>query len=208
MSAAPANPFLSETAQINAEHISLQSETVEFRAKPAVERKSLVKYRLRSRARGTVTRVTILEDGYASVQVKRSRIAAQEHQVDLRFVDPRPVGIRKVSWRWLWIAIGMTVLAAAALVFTFVFASPIALPWSVPIAIVLSTLAVSSYLVCLYFTTETLLLVSVHGRARVICITGGLGTCRAARQCAVDIVKHINLMRKQSKQSRLHFLRE
>jgi hypothetical protein len=117
------------------------------------------------------------------------------------------VGIRKVGWPWLYLAIGFTLLAAAAALFTFL-ASPIARPWSVPLAIVLGTFTVSSYLMCLYSTTESLLFVSVHGRARVITITGGLGTTRAARKCALDIVKQINLARRQSKQTRQAFLRD
>jgi hypothetical protein len=207
MSAAPSNPFLSETAVHHAEHISLQSETVETRAKP-VARKALVKYQLRSRARGSQTRVSILEGQFVAVNTKRQRAPEQEHNVDLRFVDPRPVGIRKVGWPWMYVAIGLTILAIAAAVFAIAFASPIARVWAVPTAIVLGTFTVSSYLMCLYSTTESLLFVSVHGRARVITITGGLGTTRAARKCAVDVVKHINLARKQSKQTRQSFLRD
>jgi hypothetical protein len=207
MSAAPANPFLSETAVQHAEHISLQSETVETRAKP-VARKSLVKYQLRSRARGSQTRIAILEGQFVGVYSKRARAPEQEHTVDLRFVDPRPVGIRRVSWPWMYTALGLTLLAAAAVVFAMMFASPIERVWVVPGAIVLGTCTISSYLMCLYSTTESLLFVSVHGRARVITITGGLGTTRAARKCALDIVKHITLARKQAKQTRQAFLRD
>jgi hypothetical protein len=207
MSAAPSNPFLSETAVHHAEHISLQSETVETRAKP-VARKTVVKYQLRSRARGSQTRISILEGQFVSVNLKRSRALEQEHTVDLRFVDPRPVGVRKVSWPWMYVAIGLTILAVAAAVFAIMFASPIARVWAVPTAIVLGTFTISSYLMCLYSTTESLIFVSVHGRARVITITGGLGTTRAARQCALDIVKHITLARKQSKQTRQAYLRD
>ena len=207
MSADLSNPFLSDTAALNAEHISLQSETVEVTAK-AVTRKPLIKYQLRSRARGSVTRVTILEGHFAGVNIKRRGMPAQEHTVDLRFVDPRPIGIRKVGWPWMWVAIGFTFLAAAAGTFAIFFASPFALIWAVPTAIVFGTFTVSSYLMCLYFTTESVLFVSQHGRARFITITGGLGTTRAARKCAVDIVKHIGAARKESKQPRAHYLRD
>jgi phage anti-repressor protein len=207
MSAAPANPFLNETAVQHAEHISLQSETVETQAKP-VTRRPLANYQLRSRARGSQTRISILEGQFVGVHSKRARAPEQEHTVDLRFVDPRPVGIRRVSWPWMYTAIGLTLLAAAAAVFSMMFASPIERLWAVPVAIVLGTFTISSYLMCLYSTTESLLFVSVHGRARVITITGGLGTTRAARKCAIDIVKHITMARKQSKQTRQAFLRD
>jgi hypothetical protein len=210
MAAAPTNPPhpFSHTAQLSAEHISLQSETLEVSSQKPIQRKTLVKYQLRSRARGTMTRVAILEDAHVSIEVKKPRAIVREHSVDLRFVDPRPIGIRKVGWKWLWIAIALSLLAAGSITFVFAYATPVQQLWAVPTAIALSTLMLSSYLLCLYFTTESLLFVSVHGRARLIAITGGLGTCRAAKRCAVEIVKHINHARKQSKQSRQHFLRD
>lgn len=207
MAADLSNPFLSETAELNAEHISLQSETAEVAAKQ-VTRKPLVKYQLRSRARGSLTRVAILEGHHASINIKRRGLPAQDHTVDLRFVDPRPIGIRKVGWPWMWVAIGFTLLAAATSVFAIFYASPFARVWAVPLAIVLGTFTVSSYLMCLYFTTESLLFVSQHGRARFITITGGLGTTRAARGCARDIVKHISTACKEVKQPRATFLRD
>jgi len=208
MTAAPVNPFASETARLNAEHISLQSETMEVSAAKAITRKPLVKYQLRSRARGSTTRVAILEGHFVNVSVQRRRAQEQEHNVDLRFVDPRPAGIRKVGWPWMYVAIALTLLTIAASVFAIMFASPAARLWAVPAAIVLGTCTISSYLLCLYFTTESLIFVSTHGRARVVVITGGLGTTRAARKCALDLVKHINLARKQNKQNKQMFLRD
>ena len=120
MSANPSNPFNSETAALNAEHISLQSETIEVAAKP-VNRKSLVKYQLRSRARGSFTRVSILEGHFVQISIKKPRSEPQEHTVDLRFVDPRPVGIRKVVWPWVYVAVGCTLLALLAGAFTIFF---------------------------------------------------------------------------------------
>lgn len=207
MTAVPSNPFLSETAQLNAEHISLQSETLEVSAH-TIARRSLVKYQLRSRARGTVTRIAILDGHFVTVNTKRARSQEQEHTVDLRFVDPRPVGIRKVGWPWMYIALGLTAATLLASLFAILFASPGARLWAVPAAIVLGTFTISSYLLCLYYTTESLVFISAHGRARVIVITGGLGTTRAARHCAIDVVKHINLARKQSAQIRQAFLRD
>jgi hypothetical protein len=207
MSAAPANPFDSKTAQLQAEHISLQSETVEAKAK-MVPRKVLVKYQLRSRARGSTTRIHILDDQFVAVQVKRPRLPDQEYTVDLRFVDPKPIGIRKVVWPWMYVALAFTLLAAGMGFFTFKLANPAQLLWAVPAAIVLGTLTVSSFLMCLYYTTESVVFVSTHGRARLIVITGGLGTTRAAKQCAQDVVKQINLARKKSKQKRQSFLRD
>jgi hypothetical protein len=207
MSAAPVNPFLSEHVSLDGEHISLQSDTVEAGARP-VHRKPIVKYQLRSRARGSHTRVSILEGHFVGVHVKRGRNFEHEHTVDLRFVDPRPIGIRKIVWPWMIAAILMTLLTIGAAFFVTVLATPQSRILAVPAAIVIGTLTLSSYLICLYFATESVVFVSMHGRARLIVITGGLGTTRAARQCALDIVKHINLARKQGKQTRQMFLRD
>ena len=133
---------------------------MEVSAARSVVRKALVKYQLRSRARGSTTRVSILDGHFVNVNTRRARAQEQEHNVDLRFVDPRPVGIRKVGWPWMYIAIGFTLLAIAATVFAVMFATPAARVWAVPTAIVLGTFTVSSYLLCLYFTTESLVFVS------------------------------------------------
>ncbi|HTE40963.1 MAG TPA: hypothetical protein VK629_09030 [Steroidobacteraceae bacterium] len=206
MSAAP-NPYPGEHGSLGGEHISLQSDALEAGARP-VHRKALVKYQLRSRARGSQTRVVILEGQFVGVHVKRGRKFEQDYNVDLRFVDPRPIGIRKIVWPWMFVAIALTLIAVGAGVFITSFASPDAQLWAVPAGIVLGTLTISSYLICLYFATESVVFISTHGRARVIVITGGLGTTRAARECALDVVKHINLARKQSKQTRQMYLRD
>jgi hypothetical protein len=208
MAADLSNPFISDTQSVNAEHISLQSETVEVAAAVRASGKTLVKYQLRSRARGSSTRVEILEGNFVKLNFKRARAETQEHTVDLRYVDPRPIGIRKVGWPWMYVAIAFTVLGLAAGIFAVYYASPFARVWAVPTAIVLGTFMVSSYLLCLYFTTESLLFVSQTGRARFITITGGLGTTRAARRCARDIVKHISAARKAFKQPRAQYLRD
>jgi hypothetical protein len=106
------------------------------------------------------------------------------------------------------VAIALTLATIGIAVYAFGFAKPDHWVLSAQTGITVGTLTVSSYLMCLYFTTESLLFLSVHGRARVIAISGGLGATRAARQCAVDIVKHINQARKQTKQSRPAYLRD
>jgi hypothetical protein len=108
----------------------------------------------------------------------------------------------------MYVAITFTVLALLSGAFAIFFASPFARVWAVPTAIVFGTFMVSSYLMCLYFTTESLLFVSQTGRARFITITGGLGTTHAARKCALDVVKHIKAAHKASKQPRAHYLRD
>jgi hypothetical protein len=108
----------------------------------------------------------------------------------------------------MYVAIGFTVLALLSGIFAIYFASPFARVWAVPTAIVFGTFTISSYLMCLYFTTESLIFVSQNGRARFITITGGLGTTRAARKCALDIVKHISATHKAATASRAHYLRD
>src|SRR5215831_1324281 len=103
MAAISSNPFVSEAAVLDAEHISLQSES--DNASSRQSGKPVAKYQLRSRTRGTLTRVEILEGHFVKILSKRARTSPQEHTVDLHFVDPRPIGIRKVGWPWMYVAI-------------------------------------------------------------------------------------------------------
>jgi hypothetical protein len=78
----------------------------------------------------------------------------------------------------------------------------------VVIPISVGALALSCYAICYYLTSESLLFLSVHGRARVITIAGKLGTMRRAQKCAAELITHINLARKQFKQTRQAYLRD
>jgi hypothetical protein len=189
------------------EHVSLESDLSETRVKPNLSR-PLAYHKLSKGGRGVTTRVAVLADHYAAIEVQRSRSSADVHTVDLRFVDPRPVAVRKVPWRLLYAALGLTLLTAIGITLFWVFPNFMHRMGGVFAPIGLGVLTSASYILCYYLTTESLLFLSVHGRARVIAIAGRLGTMRRAQKCAADLVMHINLARKHFKQTRQAYLRD
>jgi hypothetical protein len=189
------------------EHISLESDISESRAKPNTAR-PLIRFDLNKGGRGVTTRVHILPDHYAAVEVQRSGDSSDVYTIDLRFVEPRPIGIRDVPWRFLYVAIGITLLAILSAALCVALPSVALSIGGVLTPIGLGLLAVTGYILCYQFTTESLLFLSVHGRARVIVIAGRIGTKRRAQACAAALVTHIKLAQKQFKQPRQAYLRD
>lgn len=190
-----------------AEHISLESEPVESRAAPNLAR-PLIQYPLSKGGRGVTTWVAILPDHFASVAIQRGRSSVDLHTIDLRFVEPRAFAIRKIPWRCLYVAIGVTfatLLAVAVCIKLPTFAPKIG---GVLTPVALGAFALVWYTLSYYLTTETLLFLSAHGRARVITIAGRLGTIRRAQACAAELVTRIKIAQKQFKQTRQAFLRD
>jgi hypothetical protein len=189
-----------------AEHISLESEPAESRTAPNPSR-PLIQYPLSKGGRGVTTCVSILPDHFVSVATQRKG-SAELHTIDLRFVEPRPFAIRKVPWRFMYAAIGITLLA--------VVITAICVQWpnlgqkigGQLTAAVLGAIAIVGYVLSYFLTTESLLFLSTHGRARVITIAGRLGTIRRAQGCAADIVSRIKIAQKQFKQTRQAYLRD
>jgi hypothetical protein len=190
-----------------AEHISLESEPTESRAAPNPSQ-PLVQYALSKGGRGVTMCVSILPDHFVSIATQRGGSSADLHTIDLRFVEPRPFAIRKVPWRFMYVAIAVTLLAAVT--------TAIAIKWpnlgqrigGGLTAVALGAFAVACYTLCYHLTTESLLFLSAHGRARVITIAGRLGTIRRAQVCAADLVARIKIAQKQFKQTKQAYLRD
>jgi len=188
------------------EHISLETDSPVARAQPRADR-SVATFELHSRARGVITEINVLEDYYVAVSVRR-RSAAHSHNVDLRFVDPRPKASRHVSWRWLYAALALTAVTAIIVLLNIYSRFAPLHEYAASAAAVVGTLAVVSYLTFYYRTVESMFFLSVHGRAPVIVISGNLGTFRQGRACVAEIIRHINLARTHFKQSKADHLRD
>jgi hypothetical protein len=190
-----------------AEHISLESEPAESRTVPNPSR-PLLQYALSKGGRGVTTCVSILPDHFVSVATQRSGSSSDLHTIDLRFVEPRPFAIRKVPWRFMYVTIAITLLTAVT--------TAICIQWpnvgqkigGELTAVALGAFSIAGYLLCYLLTTESLLFLSSHGRARVITIAGRLGTIRRAQACAADLVARIKIAQKQFKQTRQAYLRD
>jgi hypothetical protein len=72
----------------------------------------------------------------------------------------------------------------------------------------LSGLAVCAALVAMYRTTETLALFSVCGRARLLELTGGVGSFRAIRRFTRALAAHVKIATAARRRTRGEHLRD
>ncbi|HYM36496.1 MAG TPA: hypothetical protein VET48_13945 [Steroidobacteraceae bacterium] len=188
------------------EHISLESDISETRAKPNLN-KTRASFELRYRARGIVTEVSILDDHYVAVTTQL-RSTEKTHNVDLRFVDSKPIGFRNISWRWLYAALLFASLTAAEILADLYVRQAVVASYGISAAILFGTFAICCGIMCFYFTTESLHFVSLHGRASVVGISGSLGMRRKAKPCAAEIIKYVKIAHAYFKQSKAAYLRD
>jgi len=210
MAAAPKETILKKTVDAIAArsvHISLESDVSETRAKPDTA-KSLASFELRNPARGTRTEISILRDHYVQVTTAR-RSVVQTHNVDLRFMDPKPMAFRHVAWRWLYAALGLALITAVAIL-SCVYLRHFGLvaQYGISTSIACGTATICCALACYYLTSETLLFLSVNGRIPMVGITGTLGMLRRARACAGEVVKRAKIARVHIQQSKSSYLRD
>ena len=172
------------------EHILLESD---LRQVPDLRnaRKIHAQLEHRSRLRRRILQLAIIDYYYLSV-CARSGATRLEYVLDLRFLAT-PRLSRRIAWRWIAASILLLALAAG-------FAARIssaAIPWwqhdwlrACATVLVMWMLVT---LVAAYRTTETVSLRSIHGSARLLEFTGGLGTFRLVRVFVAKLAAHIQL---------------
>jgi hypothetical protein len=168
-------------------HILLESDERKI-PHPRCSRKLHGGIELRSWLRRRTLQLELIDYYYLVVRSYRSRTVAAEYVLDLRFVDSSFGLSRHFASRWLLAALGAAVLAVATGLLTGGSAAPVR--WLVACGI-LSAIAVAAAVVCLYRTTETISMCSVHGRARLFEFTGGFGAQRALKPFTKKLVAHI-----------------
>jgi hypothetical protein len=173
------------------EHILLESEDRET-PQLRTARKVHARLRSRSRLRRRALELDIIDYYYLSVRTRR-RSAVLEYVLDLRFIDPSLRESRHIAWRWMITTLAFAMLAAAS-VWRIGSSLP---PWwqqgQLPICATMLGLTACAGLVCVYRTTETLSLHSVHGQVRLLELTGGPGTVRATRPFMLKLAAHIRI---------------
>jgi hypothetical protein len=187
------------------EHILLESDTREV---PDLRDARAVHSRIefRSRLRRRVLQLEIIDYYYLSVRA-RSRTGMLEYVLDLRFVDA-PRRCRHVSWRWIAFSLVFAVLTAGV-------ASRINLstmPWWQHNWFPVSGTAIGVWafatFVAVYDTSETISLFSMHGAARLLECTGGLGTFRVFRRFMAQLAAHIRLAAGARRHTKAEHLRD
>lgn len=201
-------PNIARTIATVGEHISLESDAGISRPAPNTT-KPLIRFELGDDERNATSAICVLRDQYVAIETIDADGNNDRYTVDLRYVDPRPAGIRKVAWRWLYAGLGLSALTAIA-VTLYSFAPTLAKSiGGLYTAIGLGVLAVGALVLSYRFSREFVVFVSVHGRARLITIRGGLGTIRRVKPCTTEIVKHAKVARLQAaSQQRQSYLRD
>ena len=187
------------------EHILLESDTREV---PDLRDARTVHSRIefRSRLRRRVLQLEIIDYYYLSVR-SRSRTGMLEYVLDLRFVDA-PRRYRHISWRWITFSLVFAVLAVG-------IASRIDLSamrwwqrnWLPVSGTLIGVWAIATF-VAVYRTSETFSLLSMHGAARLLECSGGLGTFRVFRPFMAPLAAHIRLAAGARRHTKAEHLRD
>ena len=188
------------------EHILLESDVREV---PSLRqaRKVHAEVEIRSRLRRRLVQLKVIDYYFLSIHL-RSRSAEREYVLDLRFVEAPPLLLKRVAWRW--IAASLILLAIAAAIATYIGHAPA--PWWrhswLRACATAAGLCALTTLIAAYRTTETVHLVSTHGRARLLGFTGGLGTFRAVRRFTPKLAAHLQLASGARRSTRTEHLRD
>jgi hypothetical protein len=135
-------------------------------------------------------RLEIIEYFYLVVRLQRARTVLAEYVLDLRFVDPSMNVTRHIAVRWLAATLVMATLAVGIGLRIDSSAAPDNL---LAACFIVSGLTVASALICIYRTTETVTVRSLHGRARLFEYTSSLGAIRLLRPFLTKLSAHVRI---------------
>lgn len=189
------------------EHILLESEEREVPDRRAA-RKTHAQLRFRSRLRRSTFVLDVYDYYFLSVEKRRGASVVAEYVLDLRFIDPRMVQSRRVAWRWIFATLSLLALFAGSVWYVSASTTPWwQHPW-LPVCAILLAGASCAALISAYRTTETFTLQTVHGRAVIFELTGGLGTLRSIRPFITRLAAHIRIAIGARRRSRAEHLRD
>lgn len=187
-----------------AEHILLESDDRRI-PHPRSSRKRHARIELQSRLRRRVLQLELIDYYYLVVRSYRARAVAAEYVLDLRFVDAAFLSSRHFASRWLLAALALGALAGA-MVFRISGSAAVG-EWLTASGVVVG-MAVAAAVICLYRTTETISMVSAHGRAKLFEFTSGLGAERAFKPFLGKLKAHIQLATASRRPLRCEHLRD
>lgn len=162
----------------------------------------------RSRIRRRAFELDIIDYYFLSVKVWRAGLLVSEYALDLRFVDSALIQSRRFASRWI-AATGMLLISLGATVW---WVGSSSVPWwrhdGMPACAALLGLAACAAVGSVYRTTESLILLSIHGRAKLLECTAGLGKLLAIRPFIARLEAHIQVAAAARRASQREHLRD
>ena len=175
---------------MSAEHVLIESDVSEV-PDPRKVRNIQASLKLLSRWRGCQTTLEIFDKRFIAVRSKRPRASLKHYVLDLRFVDPTPERRRHIPWRCLQVTAVLALLSALAGWWMSRAALPFQEnPWLPAWALIICA-TVFTGLLSIYRLTETMTFHSVHGRARLFDIVGGVGVFHSVREFEAELKTYI-----------------
>jgi hypothetical protein len=173
------------------EYIRLETEPESPRVPhPRAPRKKHARIDVRDFLRRRTLRLEIIEYFYLVVRLQRARTVLAEYVLDLRFVDPEVKVTRHIAARWLAATLFLATLAVAIGLRIDSSAAPDNL---LAACFIVSGLAVASAVICIYRTTDTVSVRSLHGHARLFEYTSSVGAIRLLRPFLAKLSAHIRI---------------
>jgi hypothetical protein len=191
-----------------AEHISIEGEPEAIVA-PTKQPHRITRhsYTLASRLRGCSTELAILDEHYLGVRSVRQHAAPLKYQFDLRYANPKPMRVRRISWPWLTVCIGLELMGVGALASVWSAGGSLVGVGALGGAVAMCV-GLVAFLLFLRGTTESLEFRSMHGGATFASVTGGIGSARNGKQFFVELIKSINAAKSARPQGKQQFLRD
>jgi len=205
--AAIQNLALEEAETLAIEHIHLGSDD-ETPAHLKAGRAVNASFELASAARGTSSRLDILDGRFLRVSIRRPRRPPRDYVIDLRFVDMPMVHSRHIPWLSLkCLAGGLIAFAATELIRRHVASSAL-VDGLMPASVLLLTFCVCAALFAYYRMRATVELLSRHGRSPLLALEGALRTARGTGEFERLLEATIASVRSRSKQPLAELLRD
>ena len=202
-----ADPIAAEGSLRLHEHVCLESGELLDVARP-LHACPGPRYTFVSPGRGCETEFAFSADHRLTVRLRSPKQVPRKHFLDLRFVDPATVAVRRIAWRLWQASAGLGAIGVLVHALVPALAGPAWQAFALPATIGLATAAVCVALVAICRTREIVELRSLHGGARLVGITGGLGSARDTAQFAAELSRRVEAARGQTMQTKQQFLRD
>jgi len=187
------------------EHILLESDELNLPQRQTA-RKVHASHHFHSRLRRRVVELEIIDYYYLFCRQRNPHSELSECVFDLRFVDPSLRQSRHIPSRWP--ALSASLVFFAILIWADAYSGYDWRHFRLPICALLLLLAAGSAMVSIYRLTETLELRSLHGQAKLLELTGSLGTLRSLRSFTRKLGAHVRIAAGARRDSKAAHLRD